>query len=54
MLIDLALVLPVARVTDAPNRTSKRDLAVAWNDDVFRGPFPLPDGRSVAIVHPGA
>lgn len=35
-------------------RITERDLAAAWNDGLFRGPFKLSDGRMVEIVHRGS
>lgn len=40
-------------MSDAPPAISERDLAAAWNDGRFRGPFPLADGRRVEIVYRG-
>lgn len=40
-------------VSESHPPISERDLAAAWNDGAFRGPFTLPDGRTVEIVHRG-
>jgi hypothetical protein len=40
-------------MTVAQSSPTERDVAAAWNDGLFRGPFRLIDGREVEIVHRG-
>src|SRR5215207_7726853 len=42
-------IFPCKAMSDR-SHLSERDLSAAWKDGLFRGPFAMPNGRTVEIV----